>query len=378
MQDDLVKKKIKGYRLFSFFFNLRARLRLGRKAVFFVMTHDGGASGNCGVMLKTVTDKGYKAYTLTREDAAFGKNIFKAFVFFVIKSVQMASSRTIFLDNTFLPMGYCNIPEDVQVAMLWHGTGTIKRFGLDTTGGALYELEKAADAKITHLFVASEYTRQIYKNCFGLPYEKIYVTGSPRCDELFRAVKEGEDIRDKEKFTVLFATTFREGIPGDAPYYEIRSMLRKLQAGNRKIQVLLRLHPYVTQELKGRSEYFMFGNCTDVSGQDNLNTILKKADLLVTDYSSICYDYAILNRPILFYAPDLDYYRDQERGFYEDYDSFVPGPVFKKIDRLTEEILNVASDTAKHGLAKLEQFKEKAFEYCDSNAASRITEVLKL
>ena len=378
MQIELLKKKIKGYRLFSFFFDLRARLPLKRKAIFFVMTHDGSLFGNCGVMLKTAKKKGYKTYTLTREDEAFGKNILRAFRFFVIKSFQMASSQTIFLDNTFLPMGFCNIAEDVQIAMLWHGTGTIKRFGLDTTEGPLLELERSADSKITHLFVASEYTGQIYKNCFGLPYEKIYVTGSPRCDELFRAVEQGEDIRDKEKFTVLFATTFREGIPGEAPYYEIRSMLRKLQAGNRKIQVLLRLHPYVTRELKGRSEFFMFGNCTDVSGQENLNTILKKADLLVTDYSSICYDFAILDRPILFYAPDLDYYAEQERGFYEDYGTFVPGPVIRKIDLLTEEILNLASDTAKHSLIKLDQFKEKAFDHCDSNAASRIMEVLKL
>ena len=134
----------------------------------------------------------------------------------------------------------------------------------------------------------------------------------------------------------------------------------------------------VWEMLQGRSEFFMFGNCTDVSGQDNLNLLMKKADILITDYSSICYDFAILKRPMLFYAPDLDYYRDEERGFYEDYDSFVPGPVFRRIDDLAEELLNLSSDPAKHDLIKAELFMEKGFAYRDAGAADRIMEVLKL
>ncbi|MCR5823906.1 MAG: CDP-glycerol glycerophosphotransferase family protein [Lachnospiraceae bacterium] len=378
MDYEISEKKLKGYRLFAAFYNFRARLPFKKKGVFFVMTHDGGMTGNCGSMMQKVRAKGYRTYFLNRAHTDFGKNIFGAFRFFVIKSFQMGSCRTVFLDNAFLPLGFCNVPEDVQIAMLWHGTGTIKRFGLDTTEGGLKELEQGCYSKITHLFVASEYTKQIYKGCFGLPYEKIFVTGSPRCDELFEAHDYNDDIRDKDKFTVLFATTFRENIPGDAPYYEIRTLLRKLQSKNRKIQVLLRLHPHVAHELKGRSEYFMFGNCVDVSGQDNLNMIMRKADILVTDYSSICYDFAILERPVLFYAPDLDYYRDAERGFYEDYDSFVPGPVFRRIDALADEILKLASDPAKHDSVRSDVFMEKAFAHRDSNAAFRIMEVLKL
>ncbi len=378
MIDEELSKKIRGYRLFAFFFKVRNVLPFKKKSVFFVMTHDGGPNGNCGTMLSAVKERGYKTHVLNRTHTHFGRNVIGAFRFFVVKSFQMASAHTIFLDNTFLPLGFCEPDKDVNVAMLWHGTGTIKRFGLDTTQGALRELELNADAKITHLFVASEYTKQIYKGCFGLPYEKIYVTGSPRCDELFSMVEQNEDIRDKDRFTVLFATTFRETIPGEAPYYEIRTLLRKLNAKNRKIQVLLRLHPHVSHELKGRSEYFMYGNCTDVSGQENLNSILKKADILVTDYSSICYDYAILNRPILFYAPDLEYYKEEERGFYEDYENFVPGPVFKNVDSLAEEIVNLSTDTAKHDLSGREMFMEKAFAHRDSKAAERIMEVLNL
>jgi CDP-ribitol ribitolphosphotransferase len=378
MNDENLGKKIPGYKLFAALFNFRSRLPFKKKSVFFVMTHDGGPSGNCGAMLSTVKKSGYRTHVLKHEHTHFGKNIIGAFRFFVVKSFQMAGAHTIFLDNTFLPLGFCDVDKDVQVAMLWHGTGTIKRFGLDTTKGELRTLEAAADSKITHLFVASEYTKQIYKGCFGLPYEKIFVTGNPRCDELFAAASAGEDIRDKDRFTVLFATTFRETIPGEAPYYEIRTLLRKLNSKNRKIQVLLRLHPHVSHELKGRSEYFMYGNCTDVSSQENLTSIMKKADVLVTDYSSICYDFAILNRPMLFYAPDLDYYREEERGFYEDYESFVPGPVLKRIDDLAEEILKLSSDTVKHDLTGHEAFMERAYAFRDSDSAARIMEVLHL
>ncbi len=378
MENDDYGKKIKGYRLFSAFFGFGNRFRKKKKAVFFVMTHDGGPSGNCGTMLSAVKKKGVKTYVLTREETSFGHNPLKAFVFFVIKSFQMSACHTIFMDNAFLPLGFMKLDEGVRVAMLWHGTGTIKRFGLDTTQGGLRDLEEACYSKITHLFVASDYTAEIYKNCFGLPKEKIFVTGSPRCDELFRAAESGEDIRDKERFTVLFATTFRENVPGEVPFYEIRTLLRKLQNRNRKVHVLLRMHPYVSLELQGRSEFFMFGNCTDVSGQDNLNLLMKKADILITDYSSICYDFAILNRPILFYAPDMNYYKEEERGFYEDYESFVPGPVYKKIDDLGEAILNMASDPKKPDLTKREEFMNKAYAYRDAASAERILEVLKL
>lgn len=378
MDNESLEKKIKGYRLFAAFFNLRSRFKANRKKIFFMMNNDSGPSGNCGVMQRRVKEKGYRTYVLKNAHKRFGKNIFGAFRFFVIKSFQMASCGTIFLDDTFLPMAYCNLQKDVQIAMLWHGTGTLKKFGLDTTAGRLKDLEQICDSKITHLFVASEYTKKIYKGCFGLPEDRIFVTGSPRSDELFRAAAEGEDIRDKDKFTVLFATTFRENVPGEAPYYEIRTLLRKLQSKNRNIQVLLRLHPHVSRELKGRTEYFMFGNCADVSGHDNLNYIMKRADILVTDYSSICYDFAVLKRPILFYAPDLDYYKEEERGFYEDYESFVPGPVFKRIDSLGDEILKLSSDMAHPDLSKQTEFMDIAYAFKDSDSANRIMEVLKL
>ena len=378
MDNDRLQKKIRGYHIFSAFYNFRRKFPGKRKGIFFVMTHDKSMNGNCGVMLETLKGAGYKTYALTRKHTSFGWNLFGAVRFFVVKSFQMAKCDTIFLDNTFLPTAFCEIPPSVRVAMLWHGTGTIKKFGLDTTVGPLRDLEEAADKKITHLFVASDYTKSIYSHCFGLPEDRIYVTGNPRCDELFRAHESGEDLREKDKFTVLFATTFREGIPGEAPYYELRALLRKLWTKNRKIQVLLRLHPHVSYELKGRSEFIMFGNCTDVSRVENLNNIMKKADLLVTDYSSVCYDFAILERPILFYAPDLDYYRTEERGFYEDYESFVPGPVIKRMDRLAEEILNIASDPAKPDVSKQEAFMDMAFAFKDSNATERIMEVLEL
>ncbi len=368
-------KKIIGYKLFAAFYNFFSLFPRGKNKVFFVMTHDESMTGNCGTMylkLKNIVH----VKRLTRTDTALSANAFGLFKFFVVKSFEMSRARTIFLDNTFLPMAFCKIPSSTRVAMLWHGTGTVKRFGLDTDTGDLRMLETLAHKKITHLFVASDYTKKIYSGCFGMTVDKIYVTGSPRCDELFEAASE---IREKKphKFTVLYAPTFREKISDFDIKRDMMIFLRKLKEICPGVQVLFRLHPYVAKNFFKNNQIKIYENCVDVSPESNLNMILKRTDLLITDYSSIFYDYLILKRPIIFYAPDVQHYEEYERGFYENYASFVPGVIIQSPLELAEKTAECARGADIMNHEKVNLFFDTAFKYKDSDSANRILEVLK-
>ncbi|EAC7342228.1 glycosyl transferase family 2, partial [Listeria monocytogenes] len=127
--------------------------------------------------------------------------------------------------------------------------------------------------------------------------------------------------------------------------------------------VVIKLHPLVSVETQVPEDLADF--VLDFSGIE-MNDVLIVTDILITDYSSVIYDYSILNRPIIFYAYDLEAY-SLERNFYHDYLEFVPGPVVAT----TEEAIKLIQ-TNQMITGKLQDFAEKAFEYHDGDAAARI------
>ncbi|MGL6024324.1 MAG: CDP-glycerol glycerophosphotransferase family protein, partial [Cetobacterium sp.] len=81
-------------------------------------------------------------------------------------------------------------------------------------------------------------------------------------------------------------------------------------------------------------------------------------DILITDYSSVFFDFAILKKPMIFYPYDFEKYRDDDRGFYFPYEETVPGPVCRTEDSVIEEIKNVKKNPEKF-LDHLDQFNKK-------------------
>ena len=93
-----------------------------------------------------------------------------------------------------------------------------------------------------------------------------------------------------------------------------------------QIEVLIRLHPQVHSDAA-------VDGAVDVTDYENINELCMISDLLITDYSSICMDFSLMKKPMVFYAYDLDKYRG-DRDFYFDYESYVPGPVVRTMDEL--------------------------------------------
>lgn len=364
-------KKI-GYYLYAAFFTLFRLFPVNPDKVFMVATHDDSEEGNIGIVAneirKLMPEK--KMVFLTKKDG-----INKPFSFFVVKAFHMATSAVIFMDNHFLPMAYTSFSKKTKVVQLWHGTGTIKKFGLDAEKGETRKLAEKANMRTTHLIVGSERTKEQYHTAFGIPKEKIYITGLPRTDRML----DKEDLSEKrerfyeeypglrEKRIILYAPTFRDD---EVEHPEIALDLAQLQKDLPQDTVfLLRLHPHVAEKLEFAK--WESDKIRNVSCYRGVTTLMAVADMLITDYSSIVYEYCLLEKPICFYAYDLDEFAREGRDFYEDYRSFVPGPVVENQDALTEFCKKKDYD-----MSNVVSFVKDNYSYTDKNAVNRLFELI--
>ncbi len=363
-----------GYAIFAIMYYICRLFRVKGDKVMCIMTHDPSRGGNVGTVVRALKRSGrlYRFYSIRKEDRG------RPLAFFLVKPYHMATSKYILMDNAFLPMAYMKFPKEVKVVQLWHGTGTVKKFGQDVNRGTeLGRLEERANAAITHLVVNSEYTKRQYMGAFGVSEDKVCVLGLPRTDHFFamRARKKNGGATNRlyrfhpnlvGKKIWLYAPTFRDGETEDP---KVRLDIGQMSAGMPDgVVLLLRLHPHVAEAYRD-VEWRIFGreNVVDVSDYPNLNHLLYAADALITDYSSIIFEYCLLGRPMYFYAYDLEEFTRSGRGFYEDYESYVPGPVSRGTEELLEQMCTGAC-----GKEEAARFVKDNYDYLDGRSTGRL------
>ncbi len=176
----------------------------------------------------------------------------------------------------------------------------------------------------------------------GLPVEKILVTGFPRNDALFSTSYEKTDSLKNSDFKILYAPTWRkESDVNLFPFLDVNfNDLEDFLATN-GITIYIRLHPYneITVNksmLKPHIKLFPTSECKEI--MDALSCF----DGLITDYSSILYDFMLLNRPLMFFAYDYEKYKEKT-GFAVDYETITPGYKPKNYQELKKDLLDMKS-----------------------------------
>jgi CDP-glycerol glycerophosphotransferase len=169
---------------------------------------------------------------------------------------------------------------------------------------------------------------------------------------------------------VLYAPTFRDDARDTSGRYRLVTPFdaARLRAalGDDDTVVLFRRHRYVVDPLSATADGFV----RDVTRYPDVTELLAAADVLVTDYSSVMFDYANTGRPMLFFTYDLADYRDRLRGFYFDFEAEAPGPLVETSDDLIDAIRDVEAATAGHQ----DRYKEFVARFCpldDGHAAAR-------
>ncbi|MGX9133183.1 bifunctional glycosyltransferase/CDP-glycerol:glycerophosphate glycerophosphotransferase [Rummeliibacillus sp. JY-2-4R] len=249
----------------------------------------------------------------------------------------------------------------------WHGT-PLKRlvFDMDEVYSAnpkykknFYQQSRLWD----YLIAANSYSSDIFKSAFKFD-GKMLEYGYPRNDTLYKnnndeyikKVKKSLNM-PLDKKVILYAPTWRDDEFYEAGKYkfDIKFDLQMLREnlGDDYI-VILRMHYFIADHLNiDGYEGFVY----NLSKHDDIADLYLISDILITDYSSVFFDYSNLRRPILYYAYDLEKYRDQLRGFYLDYATQLPGPIVKTTDEMIHAVQHI-NDVE-------EQYKEKYDEFYD-------------
>lgn len=263
----------------------------------------------------------------------------------------------------------------------WHGT-PLKKLVFDmeevTSASPLYKKHFYKQMSSWDYLVApNEFSAQIFKRAFM--YEgPMLRTGYPRNDILYREDKEelAAKIKDKlsipkDKKIILYAPTWRDDeYYGPGQYkFTLKLELDKMQKrlGDEWV-VVLRTHYFVADSLDV-SEYgdFVF----NMSKYDDIAELYLISDVLITDYSSVFFDYANLRRPMLFFTYDLEKYRDVLRGFYIDMEEEIPGPLLFNTEEVIDAIENL-SDLQKEYEDKYKLFCDKFCDFENGTATEQI------
>lgn len=275
------------------------------------------------------------------------------------------TAKIIVLDANCIVMKAVIKKKQVFVLQIWHASGALKKFGNDTKD-RLYSVTSC-----DYGIVSSSKTSKIYSHALNIPEDKIMALGSPRTDSLFDCGQiEANKKRIYKKYVIeadrkllLFAPTFR-GKGVDDISSAILDVHKLSKDVNDNFVLAVRSHPMIRKNVD-------FDGIIDLSDED-LIEVLSAADILITDYSSIIFEYSILKRPMIFYTPDLDDYCNK-RGFYVDYRSFVPGPIAKTPKQLVSTIKNLD-----HKEEQTEKIREEYFQYHDGRATKRVVALIRL
>ncbi|EAD0723675.1 glycosyltransferase [Listeria monocytogenes] len=291
---------------------------------------------------------------------------------------DIATAEYIFLDDYYRQIYGLTLRKDSEVIQLWHAAGAFKKFGFSSIGYAdsnTEGFERDAHKNYSKVVVSSSEIVPFYAEAFDVDEKNVLPLGVPRTDRFFneeykayiKNVFEGKYPALKNKKVITYAPTFRGG-PGERQQFVMNLNIRRLaeQLGDEYVLVL-KMHPSV---VRGVGIPFDLQEFAFNMSNEDINDVLINTDILITDYSSVVFDFSIMEKPVLFYAYDLEGYLG-ERNFYYNYEEFVPGPIV----RTNEELIGTikAND---FDLEKVRVFKERFFDDLDGNSAKRIVKEL--
>ena len=333
--------------------------------------------------MKTELEKrGYKCVIIDKSEEAFqdknplinelkkwfyGKEFFK----------EYATAKALFLTDYFFPAYACKPREGQSVVQLWHGCGAFKKWGYSTAekkwGASKKELDRyPIHNTYTHVCVSSPKVSFAYAEAFGCSEKVIMPLGAPRTDIYFDSdfIKESRNLIN-EKFPqidgrkiILYAPTFRGDSVGKSYIKNMLNIEEMSKNLGEDYVLLIKQHPLTADKFSIEGSTFAF----DISKDVAIETALCAADIVITDYSSLIFEYALLERPMIFFAYDLAEYEDA-RSFYFGYEGFVPGEIVTDTDEIISEIKRLETD---FDIEKIRRFRQDYMCACDGKSTERI------
>lgn len=278
--------------------------------------------------------------------------------------------------------------KDTKYVQTWHGT-PLKKLALDMDKygmpGSNLERYKAnfleETRKWDYLIAPNQYSKDIFKSCFA--FNRTFIdSGYPRNDVLYgkNNQKDIEKIKQQlglplEKKVILYAPTWRDDYyisKGKYKFHLPFELNQLAEVLGDKAVIIIRAHYLVADSLDNIADNKKIFNFSE---NEDISSLYLISDLLITDYSSVFFDYANLKRPMLFYAYDYEHYKNDLRGFYFNIEKEAPGPF------VTEEkdVYTYLSEFLRTN--KFEGYQEKAnlfYElFCNWESGSSSEQVIR-
>lgn len=293
---------------------------------------------------------------------------------------DISDAHYVFLNDACNVTSCIPLRKGTKIYQLWHACGAFKKFGMSTAelifGDNRKSLEKYPNyGNLSYVTVSSPEVIWAYEEAMNLKDTKTQVvaTGVSRTDVFYdqhfieqaKAAVYSVCPAAENKKIILYAPTFRGRVAkAESPdCLDIPAMKRAL--GDEYV-LLIKHHPFVKQPPVVPEDCADFA--MDVTKRLEIDQLLCASDVCVSDYSSLIFEYSLFERPMIFFAYDLDDYFDW-RGFYYNYDELTPGPVVKETEEIIDYIRHL---DARFDQAQVHAFKEKFMSSCDGHATDRI------
>lgn len=295
---------------------------------------------------------------------------------------NVATAQYVFLNDASNVVSCLPLRPETKVVQLWHGCGAFKKWGMSTAdlifGGSREEiLRHPFYENLSLVTVSSPEVVWAYEEAMVLQSEPglVQPIGVSRTDVFF----DDEYLRSScskiqqlvptaaGKKIIVYAPTFRGRVAQAQGPNALDLIKMKASLGDSHILLIKhhpfeKKHPSIPEECSG----FAF----DVSDQIGINELLCSADLVISDYSSLVFEYSLFERPMIFFAYDREDYADW-RGFYYDYEELAPGPICETTEEVIEQIRLADSD---FDPSRVKAFRAKFMSSCDGHATDRIIE----
>ena len=296
---------------------------------------------------------------------------------------ELATAKYVITDEASLILSSLPIREETVCINLWHACGAFKKWGRSTAEKKFGSTDSELDVypnygNLDLVTVSSPEVIWAYEEAMNLPEGIVQPIGTSRTDlfydeEFVNSRKEKvyqfmPEARDKK--IILYAPTFR-GRVSRAKAPDMIDFERFAKELSDDYVLISKHHPFCQKLPEIPEDLSWFAK--DLTNDLTIEDLLCSADICISDYSSLVFEYSLFEKPMIFYAYDYDDYCDW-RGFYYDYSEFTPGPIVQTEDELLAAIKDCETNFDKQ---RVIDFKEKFMGNCDGHATDRIIAWMK-
>ena len=290
---------------------------------------------------------------------------------------RVATSEIVFIDDASDCISALPLRKETTVINLWHACGAFKKFGMSTAdakfgGSRTDKLEHPFYENLSLVSVSSAEIVPNYIEAMALEENPTIVQplGVSRTDVFFDSdyvTQKATFVRENLKALggrkiILYAPTFRGHATAAKTPEALNLSEMERELGNDYI-LLIKNHPYIKYKSHELPPF-----AYDISDKFVIEDLMMAADICITDYSSLAYEYALLDRPLIYFCYDIDEYEDW-RGFYYNYDEITPGP---KCKTTAEVIAAIKTSDSQEFKDKRREFRGRFMNACNGGSTERI------